>query len=172
MEALDGKLTKEVSRVLLFSLGLEIKIRSQALAREVTTHSRSEFCWPQNHPPVILPWCPLVTMDSGTPPPSTPYILLYTTEKESIGVIYNKYKDDAHLQVLIVIIIPARPEDSYKPSASNPLPKDLSFMISIIPRKYKNNVMSLVHNRKDLEATVSGFISERKLYWYISRLCM
>ncbi|XP_019850750.1 PREDICTED: uncharacterized protein LOC109581243 [Amphimedon queenslandica] len=132
--------------------GLEIKIRAQALAKEVDLLVGSKFCWPRND--CILPWCPLVTMDtSGTPPPSTSYMLLYKTEGESIDGIYNKYKDDAHLEALFIVS-----GDSYEPLASNSLqPHDLSFLISIIPGKFQNKVLSLAHNTKYLEASVTGF---------------
>ena len=92
-------------------------------------------------------------MDSGTPPPSTPYMLLYKSEGESIDIIYNKYKSDAHLQALFIIVS----GESYEPLASISMqPHDLSFLISIIPKKYQSKILSLAHNTKDLEASVTG----------------
>ena len=98
-----------------------------------------------------------MTMDSaGTPLPSTPYMLLYKTEGESIDVIYDKYKDDAHLQALFIVSGP----DSYEPLALNSLQlHDLSLLISIIPRKFQSKILSLAHNTKYLEASVTGFFS-------------
>ena len=92
-------------------------------------------------------------MDSaGTPLPSTPYMLLYKTEGESIDVIYDKYKDDAHLQALFIVS-----GDSYEPLALNSLQlHDLSLLISIIPRKFQSKILSLAHNTKYLEASVTG----------------
>ena len=82
------------------------------------------------------------------------------SESESIERISSKYKGEADLQALFVIA-----EEKHQMLSSTDLLKDIPFLIVIIPKRYKKDIMTLLQNASDVKATVTVPVirNERKL---------
>ena len=82
------------------------------------------------------------------------------SESESIERISSKYKGKADLQALFVIA-----EEKHQMLSSTDLLKDIPFLIVIIPKRYKKDIMTLLQNASDVKATVTVPVirNERKL---------
>lgn len=70
-----------------------------------------------------------------------------------ISEIYQTYKDNPHLQVLFIA-----DESEFQPLSSEHLLTKLSFQIVIVPRNFEEEIMNLVQNANDVEATVTVYV--------------
>ena len=136
-------------------LKIDIKVRSRSLSKR--WKFRGSYCWPPKTS-FIIPWCPLLHKNNDDPLKSVPCMQLHLLNKHRarsmISEIYQTYKDNSHLQVLFIIA----DESEFQPLSSEHLPTKLSFQIVIVPRNYEEEIMNLVQNANDVEATVTVYV--------------